>query len=78
MIEYETLSGEEIALVIKGKPLQEKKQVKDVVVRSSVPSVAEKAAEKSDEKGPDKGPDKKSAPKTPSSLKPLKRLMKKS
>ena len=67
LIEYETLSGEEIAQVIKGKPLQEKKQIKDVVVRSSVPSVAEKEVV-----------EKKPAPKRTSSLKPLKRLMKKS
>jgi len=66
LIEYETLSGDEIAQVIKGKPLQEKKQVKDVVVRSSVPSVSEKEALN------------KPAVKRPSSLKPLKRLMKKS
>ena len=63
LIEYETLSGEEIAEVIKGKKLKGKKEIKDVVVRASVPSVE---ATKEEKKVP-----------TPKHRRSLKRLMKK-
>ena len=41
MQEYETLTGEEIALVIKGKKIEPVKAKKEIFVRASVPTIEE-------------------------------------